>query len=312
MLHTNPIYLRNSRSATLNKEETSNKEEGYVDIIDLLGAYFLNKTKDAPYIELYVDTILNEVNTKGGKFEWLFTKVLIHELAHAALDINNCERYGNVPEKIHYNTPFGKWREESMANAVALRVIRDYGDQSFYDYSEKYMLSQPAKYALGVKMVDFGYWDFRSVIKGKRDGVNKILQDEWLDYVKNGNPTWQGLHGWNDILFDSTVYKYNNKYYTRNENLVLNVILDYIAQNPPMSFSQLNSVFPNTKIQHKAPYHLLDPNLSSCNFFTDSHNILHLTDGDYALSKYWYDKELSNFISIAGGQGINIKIIHNY
>ena len=197
--------MRNSQSTTLNKEETSNEEEGYVDIIDLLGAYFPNKTKDAPYIELYVDTILNEVNTKGGKFEWLFTKVLIHELAHAALDINNCERYGNVPEKIHYNTPFGKWREESMANAVALRVIRDYGDQSFYDYSEKYMLSQPAKYALGVKMVDFGYWDFLSVIKGKRDGVNKILQDEWLDYVKNGNPTWQGLHGWNDILFDSTI-----------------------------------------------------------------------------------------------------------
>ena len=113
------------------------------------------------------------------------------------------------------------------------------------------------------------------------------------------------------IFFLTVLYKYNNKYYTRNENLVLNVILDYIAQNPPMSFSQLNSVFPNTKIQHKAPYHLLAPNLSSCNFFTDSHNILHLTDGDYALSKYWYDKELSNFISIAGGQGINIDIIYN-
>lgn len=194
LLYTIPIYLRKRRP------ETWNKEEGNVDIVDLLGAYFPNTKEKSPYIEIYVDTILNEVNTNGGKFKWLFTKVLIHELAHAALDINNSEYLSNVTSKVLYSTKFGKWREESMANAVALRAIRDYGDESFYDYSKDFMsYHQPDEYALGVKMEQWDYSDFCSVMDGKRYGVGDILKQEWLDYAQ-GNPTWEGLHRWNGRL----------------------------------------------------------------------------------------------------------------
>lgn len=189
LLCTIPIYLRNHQPDPMSKE----------DIVERLGAYFPNRKENSPYIEIYVDTILNSVDE--DKFEWLFTKVLIHELAHAVLDINNYECYGNVTPKVLYSTEFGRWREESMANAVALRVISDYGDQYFYDYSEYFMLHhQPAEYALGVKMADWDYSDFCSVIDGKINGVDQALQDDWLDYVKNGNPTWEGLHRWNGRL----------------------------------------------------------------------------------------------------------------
>ncbi len=191
LLYTIPIYLREKQPKTWNKEESN------VDIVDLLGAYFSNTKEKSPYIEIYVDTILNYAS--GKKFKWLFTKVLIHELAHAALDINNSEYLSSVTPKVLYNTDFGRWREESMANAVALRVIRDYGDLRFYDYSEFFMLHQPAEYALGVEMVDWDYTDFCSVIDGKRYGVGDILQQEWLDYAQ-GNPTWEGLHRWNGRL----------------------------------------------------------------------------------------------------------------
>ena len=86
-----------------------------------------------------------------------------------------------------------------MANAIALRIIRDYWDIRFHDYAIDFMLSQPREYALGVLMEDFDYWDMRSVMDNKYKGVDQTLQDQWLDYVK-GNPDWQGLKKWNERL----------------------------------------------------------------------------------------------------------------
>ena len=73
----------------------------------------------------------------------------------------------SVIEKIHYFSEFGRWREESMANAVTLRIIRGYGNKDFYDYAKQFMQSQPAEYALGVLMEDFGSWDFRNVFENR-------------------------------------------------------------------------------------------------------------------------------------------------
>jgi hypothetical protein len=86
-----------------------------------------------------------------------------------------------------------------MANAIALRIIKDFGDIRFFDYAIKFMWSQPAEYALGVLMEDFNWRDMRSVMDNKYKGVDQTLQDQWLDYVK-GNPDWQGLKKWNERL----------------------------------------------------------------------------------------------------------------
>jgi hypothetical protein len=110
---------------------------------------------------------------------------------------------------VSYSTPFGFWREESMANAVALRIIKDFSEdtstapdkKTFYEYAKKFMQEmQPEEYALGVLMEEFDADDFNSVFEAKIKGVDPILQQEWLDYVqgKTGTPlNWNGLKAWN-------------------------------------------------------------------------------------------------------------------
>ena len=100
-----------------------------------------------------------------------------------------------------YSTPFGFWREESMANAVALKIINQYGNKTLKKYAKKFMELQPAEYALGVKMVeDFDSSDFDSVFNAKLYGVDDDLQQKWLAYAqgKTGTPPDSaGLKAWN-------------------------------------------------------------------------------------------------------------------
>lgn len=197
LVHTIPIYLKDKGMSV----EEDRELEGE-NCIDLLGAYFQNirqNNESNPYIELYVDRIYDYTNMDNEKFKWLFAITLIHELAHAVLDNYNLSIIHRHVTKLRYNSEFRKWREESMANAIVLRIIKDFGDIRFFDYAIKFMWSQPAEYALGVLMEDFNWRDMRSVMDNKYKGVDQTLQDQWLDYVK-GNPDWQGLKKWNDIL----------------------------------------------------------------------------------------------------------------
>ena len=201
LLHTIPVYLCKSKP----KEP---KDEDH--IIDFLGAYYPNLKGESPYIELYLTTM--EESTKGNDmhFKWLFTQVLIHELAHAALDIYNLEVNNHFPTEaqVKYSSDFGKWREESMANAVALRIIKEYGDKSFYTYTKAFMKKQDPEYALGVLMENFRDEDFLSVFMTKAMGVDVDLQDDWLKYVQD-KATWTGLKNWNSRLLNNSESKYN-------------------------------------------------------------------------------------------------------
>ncbi|MBQ4292688.1 MAG: hypothetical protein II752_08185 [Muribaculaceae bacterium] len=190
LLHTIPIFLR--------KKKDDEKDK------DLLGAYYSGKKGNSPYIKLYLTDIYDASKKDDKYFKWLFTKVLIHELAHAALDIFNWEHNDIKREKVTYRSKYGKWREESMANAIALRIIRDSSKKDFYNYAKKFMRSQPDEYALGVLMENFGYWDFRSVFDSKIYGVKPALRNQWLKYVNN-NPDWKGLHDWNNKILENLV-----------------------------------------------------------------------------------------------------------
>lgn len=288
LIHTIPIYLRGYRPEEICDEDC---------IIDLLGAYYSNRKGDSPYIELYLSAIDRATLNNDQHFKWLFTKVLIHELAHAALDIFNWEHNCQKAEKVQYSSEFGKWREESMANAVALRIVKDYGDNDFYDYAKKFMLSQSLEYALGVLMEDFGYWDFRSVFEAKERGVDSELQKEWLEYAK-GNPDWTGLEKWNEILFRGVVYFFEGKYYTSEGELICDIVnkvlADYETQNgTKMPFSEFSSLFPCIKIGAMMSYETSDMvkwDNSYC-------NRMELQDGDYYLYKYWNSGSLLEFLA---------------
>ena len=183
LLHTIPVYLR---------AENKSREEG-----DLLGMY--HPDKNNPYIELYMQDIWDAAKANDLHYKWLLTKVLIHELAHAALDVYNLENGKYIEEKVKYSTEFGKWREESMANAITLRIIREFDDTAFYAYAKEFMLQQLDGYALGVLLENFEDLDFDSVLEAKYMGVPVKFAEEWMEYVQ-GTPDWKGLHQRNKEL----------------------------------------------------------------------------------------------------------------
>ena len=296
LIHTIPIYLRDSKPEEIRDENS---------IIDLLGAYYSNRNGDSPYIELFLSAIDNSINNDENHFKWLFTKVLIHELAHAALDIFNLERNNSVIEKIHYFSEFGRWREESMANAVTLKIIRDYGNKDFYDYATRFMKSQPAEYALGVLMEDFRYWDFRSVFDSKEQGVDSKLQQKWLNYVK-GAPNWDGLNKWNDILDSNYVYVFEGKYYTSEEELVYDIVekvlSDYERQNGgKMPFATFSTLFPYIRTGAEMSYEPAQKVVGDSRY-----KEFELADGNYSLYYFWNNESLHNFIDM---NKLNVNII---
>lgn len=187
LLHTIPVYLR--------KNKRDDDKGG-----DRLGAYYPDTNN--PYIELYMQDIWDAAKANDLHYKWLLTKVLIHELAHAALDVYNLENVNvkYIKEKVEYSTKFGKWREESMANAITLRIIREFDDTAFYAYAKEFMLHQPDEYALGVLLENFEDLDFDSVLEAKYMGVPEKFDENWIAYVEKGTPDWEGLHQRNKEL----------------------------------------------------------------------------------------------------------------
>lgn len=297
LVHTIPIYLRDSRPEEIRDENS---------IIDLLGAYYSNRKGDSPYVELYLTAIDSSAQNNEKQFKWLFTKVLIHELAHAALDIFNLEKNDKATEKVHYSSEFGRWREESMANAVALQIIKRSGNKDFYDYAKQFMQqSQPTEYALGVLMEDFRYWDFRSVFDSKEQGVDYNLQQEWLNYVK-GTPDWDGLSKWNKLLYSQYVYTFEGKYYSSEEELVYDIVnkvlLDYEHQNgSKMTFATFSSLFPYIRTGAEMSYEPAEK-VAGDSRYKD----FKLADGDYSLYNFWNNESLHKFIDM---NKLNINIV---
>lgn len=291
LLHTIPVYLRDSRPEI--RDENS--------IIDLLGAYYSNRGGDSPYIELYLKAI-DDTTNNDNEFKWLFTIVLIHELAHAALDIYNCERYNSISEKVFYHTEFGRWREESMANAVALRIIKEYGRKRFYHYAKDFMLSQDPEYALGVLMENYNEGDFTSIFISKMQGVNENLKHEWLNYVK-GSPDWKGLQKWNEVLGHSdSIYYFNGEYYTSTIYLVYAIVKlvlsNYKNKNgKKMSYTEFSSTFPN--IYALENYKAYEP-VNKVKGNSRYEEKFELQEGTYYLFNFWYTYTLHRFVDKAG------------
>ena len=299
LLHTIPIYLRDSRPEI--PEEDS--------IIDPLGSYCSNRKGNSPYIELYLTAINDSAQGNDQHFKWLFTKVLLHELGHAALDIFNWEHNNQPTERICYSSEFGRWREESTANAVALRIIKDYGDEEFYAYAHQYMKSQPEEYALGVLIEGFIEQSFDSVFNAKYRGVNIELQKLWLDYAKS-SPDEKGLHDWNGILDSDYVYFFEERYYTSEEELVSDIVnkvlADYESQNGhKMTYSTFTSLFPQIKTGAEMSY---EP---TANVANDSRyrTIIELQDGSCSLYYWWSNDSLHEFIA---NVNVSLKEYKNY
>jgi len=317
MLHTIPIYVRDSRPKRTYDE----------DIVDEFGAYYQNRRGISPYIELYVTPMYDKVATDeeiakwsfpetltpippetslDEKFTWLFVETLIHELAHATLDIANCAFRLIEPEKISYSTKFGRWREESMANAITLYVIDSSKNKLFFDFSRQHMLSQPTEYALGVIIEErLVYWEYRTFMENKEHGVPVAVQDGWLKYAE-GNPDVEGLRHWDDILISDYIYEYKGEFYYEGDEVAKCIINDVtnefeINNGRKMTYSEFKSLFPQ-KCSGKDSFYVKKNNYTKEQFYP---TVISLEDTAVALYRY-FDEQALDFIMAKSGKKFKV------
>lgn len=288
LVHTVPIYLRE-----FGHPDDEPRENG---IIDLLGAYYSARNGSSPYIELYLYKIIQKAKDEGIHFKWLCTTVLLHELAHAALDIRNMEDLIENVDVVPYSSEFGRWREESMANAIALRIIESYGDTDFFDYAKSFMLSQPPEYALGVLMKDFDPEYYGGVITGKTCGVNPTLKDEWLQYAK-GTPDWDGLRKHSEWLHHLSIYELDGVRYTKPwyfvDDVVNRVLVDYEREHGDrMTAQEFQSIFPRFLSRRHAIYMPVDEDKD-----TPKKTIISLKDTEYSLHSPFKQEDVRSFLA---------------
>lgn len=206
LIHTIPIYLC-SDALAINDKDAIKECDG-----DEFGAYchyikpddIINKS---PYIMIYPDSIISSAerfeSTYGKRvYKWLFTKALLHELGHAALDIRNCSKYYNAKDKLESNRYdlLRSIREESMANAIALRIIN--GFEGYKDHCEfKCFIKDYIKhnedtvYVLGIALSEFTNEDIEKYMETKVKGISNKQIAKWKENIIDVADAWMDKEG---------------------------------------------------------------------------------------------------------------------
>ena len=108
-------------------------------------------------ILLCPERIMSCVHDDPNEYRVLFAKVLVHELAHSAMDYCMDSR-SFVGELIGY-----KFVEESLANLITLIAIEKKFTE-WLPYARNFVSSQPWNYRFGGTLYDFAYLDFDAAI----------------------------------------------------------------------------------------------------------------------------------------------------
>jgi hypothetical protein len=125
-----PIHFDINRNR--NEYENINDAENY------LGLYCRTYKDNKREIILFEDAIKSEAKGDKEYLENLIWKVIIHEYAHAIMDTLQDNKLKSQDSKLY------KYREESLANAFALKVLKSSGSgfRKIADFVE----SQPEEY----------------------------------------------------------------------------------------------------------------------------------------------------------------------
>lgn len=120
------------------------KQKDYEDYDDgqYLGLY-CNKNNQREII-LFEDAIMSVANGEENYLEDLIWKVIIHEYAHAIMDTLQADKLRQQDPKLY------KYREESLANAFALKVLEKNIDD--FNKIESFVKSQSEEYRHGLEI----------------------------------------------------------------------------------------------------------------------------------------------------------------
>lgn len=123
------------------------KQKDYEDYDDgqYLGLY-CNKNNQREII-LFEDAIMSVANGEENYLEDLIWKVIIHEYAHAIMDTLQSDKLRQQDPKLY------KYREESLANAFALKVLKENMKCGFSEI-ESFVKSQSEEYRHGLEIYE--------------------------------------------------------------------------------------------------------------------------------------------------------------
>jgi hypothetical protein len=141
------------------------KQKDYEDYDDgqYLGLY-CNKNNQREII-LFEDAIMSVVNGNEEYPEDLIWKVIIHEYAHAMMDTLQADKLRQQDPKLY------KYREESLANAFALKVLEKNIEN--FNKIENFVKSQSEEYRHGLEIY-------------KREDLLKMMEF-WREMKIEGN-----------------------------------------------------------------------------------------------------------------------------
>ena len=132
-----PIHFDENKNRR--KYEKINDAENY------LGLY-RNKNNEREII-LFEDAIKSEAKRGKEYLDNLIWKVIVHEYAHAIMDA----MYNGLNKLQQQDPKLYKYREESLANAFALKVLEKF-TKSGFDKIKEFVKNQPEEYRHGLDL----------------------------------------------------------------------------------------------------------------------------------------------------------------
>ena len=143
-----------------------------------------------PRIVLCLERIKRCVNN-SEEFMFLLATVVVHELAHAKMDVNHQN------SKYRSKDAFWHWMEESMANYYTLECFDDYRMCSHrfnhhwahdcFDFVKDFIKKQPPAYALGYELYDKRpalRWEWKREKCNLGGSQRSLEKAAWLKYMQ--------------------------------------------------------------------------------------------------------------------------------
>lgn len=300
------------------------KELESISCIDLLGIYtrtyplgrYCGIEESNPQIFIWVDKIWDYVKGDRHLYKVLATQVILHELAHAMMDINLTGYY----HKQTFPPAFYTLKEESLANALSLSMIKSHISTQDWNFLVNFVKKQPFQYALGLDYVDDrgGHLVCRSSgewIHLKECGSYSIeVVKHWIKYIQGQRPLnlYELEHLDQGMWWPDGLYLYDSKYYS-NHDVCVKVIKDYAKQKGAnVSRADMHNAFPDTLNDYFES--IIDyPEIQEFHYKEDSHsrpifeeNIIECSDGKIAICDYWHPNSMDAFVNNANRLGIII------
>lgn len=200
-----PILLKKEmpKYSDLWKNMENKDKDRYIPQGEVLGYYTredeifnvrdIEVSCEGPHIVISPENIIKATSDGSISFEVLFTKVLIHEIAHAMMDkyriVINGEIFSMNIAEGQPKSLEAKAMEESLANMIALKCF-ELCDKQNFDVVKNSIKCQPTIYQFGIQQFNAGA-DWKAWRNCKKE-VNPALRN-WFTACFNDGEIREGL-----------------------------------------------------------------------------------------------------------------------